>query len=183
MKYPQNTGFTLIELIVVITIMATLSTVGIASFVNFGRTQSLNDATANFVTIVQLAKASATSQVKPVTCDPGTLDGYAVTIVPSVQYTAEANSYSVAPVCGGTIDTVAQKDYTLPVNLRFYPVSELTILFHVISGDVTFSPANQNGYTDIMVQNGQVISDTDPTPPQNGLKVVRIYSDGRIDIQ
>jgi len=178
-------GFTLIELVVVVTIMMILGTTGIASFVTFSRSQELNTATQNLVTIMQLAKASATSQVKPVSslCNSGTLDGYAVTVNPSSSYTAGSNTYSIAPVCGGTADSVTQIEYTLPVNIRFTADEPQTILFHVINGDVTFSPVTQIAYMDVILQNGQIAEIPNPTPPLNGLKVIRVYNDGRINLQ
>lgn len=181
----KSRGFTLIEIIVVVTIMMILSTTGIASFVTYTRTQDLTNGTQNFVTVLQVAKASAASQVKPNSdnCSSSRpLDGYAVTINPGNGYTAGSNTYSVAPVCRGVVDSVETREYALPVNLRFALVAPLTITFHIINGKVTFS-SGETAYADVVIQNGQMNDDINPTPPQNGLKVIRVYEDGRIHIQ
>lgn len=179
-------GFTLIELIVVVTIMMILSTTGIASFVTYSRSQELSTATQNFITTLQLAKASAASQVKPLsdTCNAERpLDGYAVTITPNAAFTAGSNAYSLAPVCGGSADSVSTVAHTLPGTLRFAMTGPLIITFHVINGDVTFSSLGEDAYRDVLIQNGNINSTTNPTPPQDGVKVIRVYSDGRIKLQ
>ena len=70
-------GFTLIELMVVFSILAVLSTIGVAAFVSFSRTQTLNAAASDIKSMLNLAKSRAYSQVKPsvTPCNTSQLDG------------------------------------------------------------------------------------------------------------
>ncbi|MGA2911509.1 MAG: prepilin-type N-terminal cleavage/methylation domain-containing protein [Candidatus Levyibacteriota bacterium] len=84
----QN-GFTLIELIVVFTVMAILSTIGVASFVSYSRSQALNQTTSDLVQTLNTAKSLSAAQLKSLNrsgitlqCfDYQTLHGYGVQIV------------------------------------------------------------------------------------------------------
>ncbi len=161
-------GFTLIELMVAITIMALLSSFGIVSFVTYSRSQSLKAATQDFITVLQSAKASATSQIKPDTCaNTGVLDGYEV-------IRNSQSSYSIGPVCGGTYDSASSKTVTLPTNgnVSFDDGSSLTILFQTVTGIVSFDPPQSNNYADVVLRESQ----------SNATQTVRVYSDGRINV-
>ena len=61
----MNKGFTLLELVVVFSIIVTISTIGLVSFVSYSRSQALSTATSDFVTFLYSAKSRAQSQVKP----------------------------------------------------------------------------------------------------------------------
>lgn len=66
MKYKGNSaGFTFIELLVVFSITAVLSTLGIASFLSYSRAQDLRNASYDLSTLLNSAKSSAQAQVKP----------------------------------------------------------------------------------------------------------------------
>jgi prepilin-type N-terminal cleavage/methylation domain-containing protein len=161
----KNAGFTLIELIVAVTIMALLSTFGIAGFVSYSRAQSLNTATQDFVTALQSAKAATASQVKPTTCaSTGVFQGYQIHITSS----ANSSSYTVGPVCGGVYDSASSRTTTLPTsgNVTFSNISDLTITFEPISGVVRFSSSSTNDYRDVILRESQ----SNPAPT----KTVRI---------
>jgi prepilin-type N-terminal cleavage/methylation domain-containing protein len=169
----KNAGFTLIELIVAVTIMAILSSFGIAGFISYSRSQSLNTATQDFVTALQSAKAATASQVKPTSCaSTGVFQGYQVNIISS----SNSNSYTVGPVCGGVYDTASSRTTILPAssNVTFSNISNLTITFEPITGVVRFSSSSTNDYRDIVLRESQ----SNPAPT----KTVRIYSDGRINV-
>ncbi len=86
-------GFTIIELIVVFTVIGILSTIGTASLVSYSHTQALNRTASDFVQALNTAKSLAATQVKtldkngsgPEGCQDGTqsLNGYGVQIVSS----------------------------------------------------------------------------------------------------
>lgn len=57
-------GFTLIELVVVFTTIAILSTIGIASFVSYSRSQELNQTTSDLVQALNTAKSMSAAQLK-----------------------------------------------------------------------------------------------------------------------
>ncbi len=81
----NSRGFTLIELIVVFSVISILSTVGIASFIDYSRSQSLQTSASNFAVILDLAKSRTSSQVKPSEC-LGSLNGYQVDILSDTTY-------------------------------------------------------------------------------------------------
>ncbi|KKP80461.1 MAG: hypothetical protein UR81_C0027G0009, partial [Candidatus Levybacteria bacterium GW2011_GWB1_35_5] len=56
-------GFTLIELIIVFTVLAILAVGGIAAFVAYSQTQALANDRENIISILNLAKANTTSQL------------------------------------------------------------------------------------------------------------------------
>lgn len=91
-------GFTIIELIVVFTVIAILSTTGFAAFVAYSQTQAISNDRANIVSILNLAKANATSQLKPTSSEKcqGTLEGYSVVFTTSG---ANANTYQLYVRC------------------------------------------------------------------------------------
>lgn len=76
-------GFTVIELLVVFSILAILSTIGIASFSSYANSQKLRSATLDISTMLQQARSQSQTQVKPNSCD--VFEGYKVQIccVPS----------------------------------------------------------------------------------------------------
>lgn len=109
----SSKGFTIIELIIAISIIALISAIGIASFAGRGKIAELDAATSSVSSYLQLARSRAISQVKPkdpVTC-AGTLEGYKVVI------NQADNSYELNIVCGGTVGKISEK--TLPVNFSF----------------------------------------------------------------
>lgn len=130
-------GFTLIELIVVITVIGILSTVGVASFVEYSRSQTIRTAVAEYITILNTAKSRTFSQVKGSNCQTKVINGYSVTVT-------SATSYRFDEVCGGSSFLIESK--TLPSTLTFsepYP----SFLFRVLTGGVTgHGTATINGY-------------------------------------
>lgn len=93
-------GFTLIELIIVFTIIAILSASGFAAFVLYSQTQSLSNDRENVVSILNLAKANTVSQFKPTSATKcqGTLEGYSVVFTTSG---ANVNTYQLYVRCSG----------------------------------------------------------------------------------
>lgn len=79
-------GFTLIEIMVVISVTAVLGTMGIAGFSNYNQAQVLQTSTNEVVTMLNLAKSRAQSQVKLSTACIGTLQGYQVEIADNTTY-------------------------------------------------------------------------------------------------
>lgn len=124
-------GFTLIELVVTLTIIAILSTIGIAAFVNQSRTSALQTGASQFVSALNLAKSRAMSQVKPSVCE-GDLEGYIVTIT-------DSDTYQLDVECGGTHSI--QSNQKLPSNITFVPsggdLFPLTFSFAVLTNAYT----------------------------------------------
>ncbi len=126
-------GFTLLELIVVFSVIAILSTIGIASFVAYSRSQSVQTAASNFALTLESAKSRASSQVKLDACS-GALNGYQVDISTS---NPTKNAYSLNVLCP---DVHLIQPITLPDNgnIKFDlgQTTTTSILFPVLTGAV-----------------------------------------------
>jgi prepilin-type N-terminal cleavage/methylation domain-containing protein len=126
----NSAGFTLIELVVVFSIMAVLGTVGIASFVSYSRSQSLQQATNDLLTTLNTAKADAVSQIKPADCQNKTLNGYQVVLL-------NTTSYQLQAICNGSLETTPPSPTPLPTGVSFSSITPMTIRFDVLTGGVT----------------------------------------------
>lgn len=110
----KSAGFTLIELMVVLSVTAVLGTIGIAGFTTYNQIQILQAAASDVVSVLNLAKSRAQSQVKPSgLCVGGTLTGYSVII-------AENKKYTLHLRCSLTGDIkINEQDKILPQGLNF----------------------------------------------------------------
>jgi prepilin-type N-terminal cleavage/methylation domain-containing protein len=131
----NNKGFTLLELIIVFTVISILSSIGIASFVSYSKAQSLQSAASDLALTLNSAKSRANSQVKPNDCS-GALIGYKVVIgYPS---TTPITKYSLYAVCG---EPLLIKTTTLPDNGKIIFDSDKSIFFPILTGAVGGSGA------------------------------------------
>lgn len=119
-------GFTLIELIVVFSVVGLISVLGIASFVEYSRTQAVATAAAEVETVLQTARSRATSQIKPSSCEDKQLEGYQVVVT-------STTAYELQVVCNGIDYTVDAR--TLGENLSFSSLP--TFYFHILSAGVS----------------------------------------------
>ncbi|MEK7450905.1 MAG: prepilin-type N-terminal cleavage/methylation domain-containing protein [Patescibacteria group bacterium] len=133
----KNYGFTLIELVVAFSVIALLSTVGIASFVNYSRSQALTVSAKDLVNTLNLAKSRSLSQVLPSQCSGQSLVGYEVRLCISTQSCASGINYELNVVCSGSIYSAIETK-NLPVNINFDTVKTTTtsFIFPVLTGGV-----------------------------------------------
>ncbi len=148
-------GFTLIELMVVISITAVLGTLGIAGFTNYNQAQVLQTSSNEVVTMLNLAKSRAQSQVKIGTnCSNQNypLNSYEVAIA--------ANSYSLVTHCSSGLsnlsDTISSKILPASISFDLVKTSPASYLFPVSKGGVTTGGQiaikdNRNNYKYITV--------------------------------
>lgn len=154
MKPPgfNQRGFTIIELVVVFSIIAVLSIIGVAAFVNYSRVQTVESAASNLSSFFVVAKSRASAQVKPTSqaplCDSSkVLNGYKVIICQtstSDVLCSDPNSYVLAVVCSdpAVSSNSSNPSYKidskiLPKNVTFSPSPTSTIIFFpVISSGV-----------------------------------------------
>jgi len=109
--FKNKHGFTLIELVIAITVIATLSTIGIAAFVSQSKASALQSGAAEFYSVLNVAKSRAMSQVKPDNlCIGRTLEGYSVAIDSTTTFKLYVN-------CGGNEFLVSSEN--LPENITF----------------------------------------------------------------
>lgn len=123
-------GFTLIELMIVLSITAVLGTFGIAGFANYNKSQAIQASASEVVTMLSLARSRAQSQVKPAGCI-GDLSGYSVKISTPKTYTLYVRC-SVGPEI-----KIDQQDKVLATNLTFS--SNVSFFFPIKTGRVQTS--------------------------------------------
>lgn len=122
-------GFTLIELLVVFSITGILSAIGVVGFVSFNQSQTISSSANEVVTILNLAKSRALSQVKLGSCTSSqSLEGYEVQItVPRI--------YKLNVRCSGFTYLIETK--TLPQDISFTASS--SYFFPILIGGVANS--------------------------------------------
>ena len=102
-KYNQKFGFTLLELLVVFSVVGVLAGSGFASFVSYSKKQVLDQQAADIKTGIDQAKFSAISRVKPTVspCSASTpLSRYRIRICSSGVACSSANNlYEIDAAC------------------------------------------------------------------------------------
>lgn len=147
-------GFTLIEIIVVFAIIAILSVIGVAAFVNYSRIQTVEAAAGELSSFLVIAKSRAISQVKPTAqipqCDNSSiLNGYRVAVCPTSTsdiLCSAAGTYVLGVRCSNA-DYKLQTG-TLPKNVTYTPSPTSTSFFYPIisSGVVGSGIISISGY-------------------------------------
>src|SRR5258708_38797658 len=87
-------GFTIIEVLVVFSLIAIVTSLSIAGFSSYGKVQTFEQSSADVSTVLVVARSRSLSQVKPCVSNE-TLNGYLVTIAPG------GSTYKVDAVCAG----------------------------------------------------------------------------------
>lgn len=129
MNLKKIAGFTLVEILIVVSVMGILSSLGFVSYINFSRKQILVQNMEKVITDLQLAQSLALNNQKMGACETKTLDGSRFTI-------ESKNGYSIYLVCGK--DNHLVKSETLPPKVELSPVFwEAT--FKVLRQGVSFS--------------------------------------------
>lgn len=121
-----NRGFTLIELLVVIVLISILMLSSINLFISYSKSQTLNTAVADVVSLLNVAKSRAVSQVKPSDCTGQKLMYYQVYIVPS------NSNYILKAACDTSVYSLQTK--TLPSNILFTDSSPVLVDFMAATG-------------------------------------------------
>jgi len=150
--YRSEKGFTLFEMIIVLSALTILSTIGIASFSSGSKAASVDTALNDIVSTFHLARSRAISQVKPQDsgiCN-GALRGYKVDI------DINNRSYSLVLVCENNINVISTK--ILPSNITFNGnTTQTSFFFPVLTGSVEGSgKVSISGYN----KNKTIIVDT-----------------------
>ena len=123
-------GFTLVELIVVFSVAAVISVIGIAAFVSYNQTQSLNTAAGDIANMFNVAKSRAASGVKPSSCSSQTLSGYQISI-------SMPRTYQLDAVCSSGNYNILTN--TLPSAISFSSANSTIFTFYVLTGGLTMN--------------------------------------------
>ena len=89
MKSPAQTGYTLIEILVVMVIMGILFTAGYVNLRDYARAQTLTAVARSLVTDLHSAEENANAGDKPSGCN-GVLNGYQFNVISSTTYELDA---------------------------------------------------------------------------------------------
>jgi len=133
----NSVGFTLLELIIVFTVISILSTIGIASFVDYSRVQVVQSAGSNLEATINMAKSRALSQTKPAGCESQVLQGYEV-VIDTVN---KPNSYTIWAVCSDSLANpfgASTNKVSLPTSVNFdlNKTTTNTVFFPVLTGGI-----------------------------------------------
>ena len=116
-------GYTLIEILVALTIIGLLFGVGYAGFRDFSRRQAIADAAKEIQGDLRLAQGEAITGKKPEGCsDTKTLSGYG--------FRADTSKYSIEANCGGSVIII--KNVDLPPDITLLTPTPNPLLFKVL---------------------------------------------------
>jgi len=139
MKWKKN-GYTLIEILVALTIIGLLFSFGYVSFRDFSRRRTISGVAKSIQGDLRLAQGNAITGQKPIGCNT-TLDTFGFRVVTSSSYTIEAN-------CGATV--VSVKDINLPEGVSISPIPD-PLLFKILGQGTNLGAAD---WTLILTQTG-----------------------------
>ena len=154
----NGSGFTLIEILVVISVIGIIFTIGVAAYNQFARRQLVNQTSQELRNNLRLAQSKALAGEKPQGC-LGHLNGYQVNF--------SANSYTVAALCDSLV-TIGT--YNLPSNVAIAGPS--SILFKVLGRGtevtgalpVVISGFDQTNWITVESAGGINLTGATPTP-------------------
>lgn len=133
-------AFSLVELLVVVTIMTTLLSIGVAYYTGFSQNATLDGAAKQLRANLRLAQAFALNGEKIGATCTGTFNGYYVTF----QKSSTPHSYTLGQYCStsGNTDRTPPSPITFPTGIIIGSMSTdpVTILFQSVRG-VLFYPS------------------------------------------
>jgi prepilin-type N-terminal cleavage/methylation domain-containing protein len=121
-KLKVNDGYTLIEILVSLTIIGLIFSFGYVSFRDFSRRQVVAGVAKTIQGDLRLTQSNAMTGQKPSGCAT-TLDTFSFRVVSSTSYTIEAN-------CGGA--AIAVKDVTLPTGIAISTPTPNPLKFKIL---------------------------------------------------
>src|SRR3990167_3337050 len=128
----HSRGFTMIELLVVMSVIIFISSAGVASFSGFNDTQKLQNATFDVSSLLQTAKSEAQSQVKPSsTICSGSLESYKVKFPIN-----NPHAYNLAVKCSGSTSSYDFPLKIVPDSINIWS-SDPVYTFNVLTGYVS----------------------------------------------
>jgi len=163
MESSGSHGFTLIEIIVTVTLFLVLSSLFMASYSAFNNSQTVKQAASSLIRNLQAVRTNAASGTKPAGCTlPDTLVGYRVDFT-GTGYTAQARCL----VSGSETGVGPKTAYTLPTGVTF-PSVPSSITFYALdrgaSRNETISLHGFGTTVKVSVFASGLISDFSPTP-------------------
>lgn len=130
-------GFTIIELLVVFSVLIVISGVGLVSFSNYSNTQSLNQAREDVLQFYKVAKFNAVSSVKPdlAQCNSSTISQYKMQLCAKTGSCLSTDTYEMDAVCGS--QTVKIQSKKLPATISLGGATTCTTVTYNIQTGIT----------------------------------------------
>jgi prepilin-type N-terminal cleavage/methylation domain-containing protein len=128
----KKAGFTLVELLISISIVGLISAIGLASYIDYNRNQIVVQEAKKVVQDLRLAQSLALNNQKPEGCGQATLDGYAFRLLDD---DPEGYNYEILALCGE--DEVSYKRGAIAENLAISGPSE--VKFKVLRQGIEFT--------------------------------------------
>lgn len=150
-------GYTLVEILVALTVIGLLFSFGFVSFRDFSRRQAVSDAAKSIQGDLRLAQGDALTGQKPdnVNCNlPNTLDSYSFDVLSNTEYRIEANCVG-APVVVKDVDM--QPDITIAIQapvlnpLKFKILGQGTNIGSGLTWVLTLSQTGTGNTTNVTV--------------------------------
>jgi prepilin-type N-terminal cleavage/methylation domain-containing protein len=157
MESPRAHGFTLIEIIVSVSLLLVLSGLFMASYSGFNNSQTVKQAASTLVLNLQAVRTNAAAGAKPALCD--TLTGYIVKFPDSGSYTARALCQS------GEVG--ATESYSLPTGVLFSPTPASFTFYALNRGASAAQTMYLTGFgttAAVFVDASGIVSDLGATP-------------------
>jgi prepilin-type N-terminal cleavage/methylation domain-containing protein len=120
-------GFTLVELIVVFSVIGILTSLGLASYSSYNGKQTVQSAATDVVTMLNTAKSQSLSQVIPSSCASNPVTGYQVDV------TVGSQQYTLSAICG-TKQVITTSN--LPAKVTFDNGSTTTVFYPIATGTI-----------------------------------------------
>jgi prepilin-type N-terminal cleavage/methylation domain-containing protein len=159
----RKSGYTMVELVMVIGIMAIMFSVGAASYRDYQRRQYLESAVLMVVDDIKLARQLALSGRLPAGC--ANFNGYAIRVSPAT------NTYSIGAVCGNqNCENNSGTDYCVKENVPIPQGISISSISGFPSSMVTFLSQGRGI--------GRGVNDPDPT--DNDAEITLSYSGGAV---
>jgi prepilin-type N-terminal cleavage/methylation domain-containing protein len=136
LKITSEKGFTLIEVLIVVAVVASLAALSITTFGNYSKSQVFKQTYDNFLNVLNTAKSRSSSQDKPLSIAQcaaagAVLNGYSVTINNAVT----PNNYSLNVVCSSSVVVLpGYSQLPLPLGITFGGSSLTSVFFPIITG-------------------------------------------------
>lgn len=144
-NYSRSTGFTLLELLIVMVIIGLAAGVGVANFRDFGRRQEIDNYARTLNGELRTVHADASGGKRVAGCT-GTFQGYAIDFAAAATGGgAKSTAYTISALCATASAVV--KSVTLPSNIflvinRVPSGGTVRLLFKPLELGTDVSPAN-----------------------------------------
>ena len=126
-------AFTLIELLITISLMSILMLSSVPAFFSYTKSQSFQTGISDIIALLNKAKSRSLSQVKPPDCNGLKLQGYQVVL------TLSGSSYQLEALCDNNRYPIEKKN--LPTKITFAATSTAIVFFNASTGTLS-SPVN-----------------------------------------